>query len=149
MSVLDEVRNLYAKYLEEALSAEKKQKLTDGMFGFGKKAADDPCHSAFYEALKALLEAYAGETPDSGCVSEILSFIYQEPLHHREPPSIYWMLIAAHGLTSSLTETLSAKDAAALYEAYSKNYSRWELLPVQKDIYRRLKKIAKQKEENK
>ena len=37
MSVMEEVRNLYAKYLEEALSAEKKQKLTDGMFGFGKK----------------------------------------------------------------------------------------------------------------
>lgn len=143
MTGFAEIQTLYLQYLADAASAEKKQKLTDGMFGFGKKAADDPCHSAFYDALKALLETYAGEQPDSADVREVLSFIYQEPLQHREPPSIYWMLIAAHGLTGSLTALLTAEDAAVLYQAYAKNYRCWERLPVQKDIYRKLKQAAK------
>ena len=37
---------------------------------------------------------------------ELLDFMYQLPKSHEEPKSIYWMLIAVHGLTAILIPLL-------------------------------------------
>lgn len=143
MTALTQIREIYTEYLEAAALAEQKQKPTDGMFGIGKKAADDPCHTAFIDSLKAALEAYAQQSPASEETASILRYIYRMPLEHRSPVSIYWMLIAAHSLTEELIPFLSETDASALFSEYSGDFRRWERLPNQKKICRLLQKSAK------
>lgn len=64
MTTRNEIETLYAQYLEQAVNAEQNRRLTDGMFGFGKKPADDPCHTQFIEALQQILQEYAQNEPD-------------------------------------------------------------------------------------
>ena len=139
----DRIRVIYADYLAAAKLAEEKQKPTDGIFGMGKKAADDPCHTAFIDTLKTALDEIAQQKPDSGTVREILSYICRMPLEYPSPVSIYWMLIAAQGLTKDLIPFLSQTDAAALADEFGKQYGRWERLPVQKELFRALQKASK------
>ena len=49
------------------------------------------------------------------------------------------MLLAVHGLTVDLTERLSPEDAKALYDAYTGRYKRWERLPNQIELLKKLK----------
>ena len=49
------------------------------------------------------------------------------------------MLLAVHGLTGDLTERLSPEDAKALYDAYTGRYKRWERLPNQIELLKKLK----------
>lgn len=138
------VRQIYRQYYADADAAEKRCGPADGLFGFGKKAVDDPCHTAFIESLKTALEAFRQQAPDSAAVREVLLYIYEAPDRHREPVSVYWMLIAAHGLTAELTALLNGADAAALYADYSRRYPRREQFPVQRELVRKLKTAAKQ-----
>lgn len=142
MTPLHDIQTIYTNYLEAAADAEKKAKPTDGMFGMGKKAADDPCHTAFYDALQTALQQLAASQPDPETAAEVLSLIYRMPAEHPDPPSIYWMLIAAHGLTEGLIPFLQTADAAALLTEYEKRFKRFGRLPVQKKICRLLQKKA-------
>lgn len=139
MIEIKDFQNLYSEYLEAALKAEQNRRITDGMFGFGKKPDDDPCHAAFPDAMKELAAQFQKQNPDSGSVYEVLSYLYMLPREHREPNSAYWMLIAVAGLTKDLIPRLSAQDAFRLYEEYRKLFRRWERLPVQKEIIQLLK----------
>lgn len=136
------VRQIYRQYYADADAAEKRRSPADGLFGFGKKAADDPCHTAFYESLKAVLLEFRGQEPDSADVREVLSWIYEAPDTRPEPASVRWMLFAAHGLTAELIGCLNGTDAAALYADYGSRYRRFERFPVQQEVFRRLKKAA-------
>ena len=50
-----DVRSLCEAYLEAARQVERTHRPLDGMFGFGQKTADAPCHSRFLSDLEALL----------------------------------------------------------------------------------------------
>ena len=54
-----EIRTLYEAYLEKAMDVELKHNPADGIFGFGRKTSDDPCHEKFAEDLKAALKDFA------------------------------------------------------------------------------------------
>ena len=136
------IRKIYDSYFEKALAAEKNRKPTDGMFGIGKKPGDDPCHAEFAAELETAIRAYSETQPSSPQVRELLKFMYQIPKSHEDPKSIYWMLVAVHGLTAELIPLLSAQDADALKTCYAAAYKRWERLPVQQQILRALKQAA-------
>lgn len=136
------IRKIYDSYFEKALAAEQNRKPTDGMFGIGKKPGDDPCHAEFAAELEAALNTYKEESPASAEVRELLDFMYQLPKSHEEPKSIYWMLIAVHGLTAILIPLLGQSDAAALRKSYAAAYKRWERLPVQQKVLRALEQAA-------
>ena len=139
MSGLPEIRALYDAYLETALALEADRKPGQGLLGFGKKPADDPCHPQFAEDLRVALAELEAEDPDSARRRAVLELILFAPTEHREPLSVYWMLVAVHGLTPSLIRGLDPADAAALGDRYGKTYPRWERLPIQKDVFRALK----------
>ena len=143
MTTRNEIETLYAQYLEQAVEAEQNRRLTDGMFGFGKKPADDPCHTQFIEALQQTLQAYAQSESEPTELKELLSMIFRMPTEHREPKSAYWMLLAAHGTVRELIPKLTPDDAAALTKEYAKLYRKWERLPVQDEVYKALQKAAK------
>ena len=137
------ILKIYDSYFEKALAAEKNRKPTDGMFGIGKKPGDDPCHTEFAEVLEAALKEFAASAPDSAAVSELLAYMYGIPKEHQDPKSVYWMLIAVHGLTAELIPRLGKDEAEVLYREYGAAYRRWERLPVQQQIYRALAQAAK------
>lgn len=139
MIEIEDFRELCSQYLAAAVKAEQNRRITDGMFGFGKKPADDPCHAAFLDAMKELAAQYQKQIPDSGSVYDVLSYLYTLPAENREPNSAYWMLIAVAGLTKDLIPMLSTQDASRLYAEYCKIFRRWERLPVQKEIVQLLK----------
>jgi hypothetical protein len=136
------LQSLYEAYLTEAHHAELAQKPTDGLFGFGKKAADDPCHDRFVVSLDNWLKKFADSTPDSATVRNALSFIYNAHAENRDYQSIYWVLIAVHGLTRNLVPLLNRDDASALLSEYTSAFPRYARLPVQKELLVALKKAA-------
>ena len=133
---------LYAGYLKTVQELEDKRKPGEGMFGFKGGPADNPCHDRFAEDLRAFLADFAAAGPDSGSVRELLAWIYTAPRRFPRPRTAMWMLIAVHGLTEELTGLLDPVDAKALYDDYSARFKRWERLPNQVELLRRLKARA-------
>ena len=139
MADADGIRSLYETYIETVETLERNRKPGEGLFGLKKGPADDPCHDRFADELSAALAAYAAQEPASAELAETLSYMYTLPPEHREPQSVYWMLVAVHGLTLDLIGGLAPADAAALRAVYEKAYPRWERLPVQKKVLAALK----------
>jgi hypothetical protein len=138
-----EVKALYEEYIAEAAKVESEHKPTDGLFGMGKKTADDPCHDRFTEKLEAMLKEFAESKPASAEVCEVLEYIYRMSYEHGEPLCVYWQLNAVHGLTLELVGMLDKQDAEKLYVQYRKMLPRWKRLPVQKKVFSELDKIRK------
>ena len=143
MTAHSEIENLYRTYLEQAIRAEENRKIGEGLFGIGKKPADDPCHTQFIDSLQTALDTYADSSPASADIKEVLSLVFRFPTEHCEPASAYWMLLAAHGTVFKLIPLLSPSDAAELASEYGKLYRRWERLPVQKDVIKALQKASR------
>lgn len=143
MSAYDDLRALYEAYIAKAEQLERDRKPGDGLFGFGKKTADDPCHEQFAADLEALLHAILAQAPSSDEVSRILAYIYRAPSEHPEPKTVYWMLRAVHGLTVELAGRLAPQDAKALRDTYAKEYPRRERFPAQKNVLAALDKARK------
>ena len=140
---LNAVKALYEEYISEVEQLERNKKPADGLFGLGKKTADDPCHDRFSERLRKMLEDYAAEKPDTSDVRTVLEYIYSIQMEHRDPVSVYWLMNAIHGFTVGLAEMLSREDASVLCELYEKNCPRSERFPVQKKVIKALKSAAK------
>ena len=139
MEMLQEVKELYRNYIEKAEELERNRKFSDGLFGLGSKPADDPCHAKFANDLETLLDGRADQELPPGEAESVLEYIYFIPAEHREPASIYWMLLAVHGLTDGMIGLLAPEEASELARRYAKRYPRWERLPAQKRILKALK----------
>ena len=83
MNGADTVRQIYLQYAADADAAERRHSPADGLFGLGKRAADDPCHTACLESLSAALTAFRQENPDSAAVREVLACIYAQQVKKR------------------------------------------------------------------
>ncbi len=136
---LARLEKLYGDYLKTVQDLEDNRKLGEGMFGFRGGPADNPCHDRFADDLRALLEDFSSREPCSADVREVLSWIYDASKRFTQPRTARWMLLAVHGLTAPLTDRLSPDDARALHEAYSGSYRRWERLPNQVELLKKLK----------
>ena len=130
---------LYENYLDKVDFLERNKPLGAGIFGMKGGPADDPCHDRFAEDLADLLGRLAESKPEPSEVQDTLRKIFFEPKKHVNLRAAYWMLLAVHGLTGALTERLSPEDAKALYDAYTGRYKRWERLPNQIELLKKLK----------
>ena len=141
--ILSEIEELYSSYITKAEKVMQNMKPSDGLFGIGKKASDDPCHDEFADSLEKLLTDYENTAPASEEVREVLRYIYNEPVKHEDNKNIYWMMNAVHGLTQGLIRFMSADDASVIWLEYKENYPKSKRLPVQKQIEKLLEKTAK------
>ena len=137
------ITGICATYIATAEKLEKEKKPTDGLFGMGKKPADDPCHDRFADDMEKALKEFLTQSPSSAEVYEVLSYLYRLPGEHKDPLSIYWMLCAVHSLTLPLTDLLSPDDAQKLCTQYSSDFRRFERLPAQEQVYKALKKKSR------
>lgn len=136
---LARLERLYGDYLKTVQELEDSRKLGEGMFGLKGGPADNPCHDRFAGDLRALLADFAAQEPDSAEVREVMGWIFDAPKRFPQPKTASWMLLAVHGLTEALTERLSPEDAKALYDDYTRRYRRWERLPNQIELLKKLK----------
>ena len=134
MAGLEDLRRLYEEYLIEARRAEANHKPLDGIWGFGQKSSDDPCHSRFAEDFEALMKAAAAENLGSAELREMLAYVYRAPRENREPLAVYWMFMAVQGLTLELIGQLRREDAETLWDGYRAAYPRRDRLPPQKKV---------------
>ena len=141
--MLDDVRAVYEEYTAQVARLEGERKAWDGLFGMGKKLADDPCHDRFFEELERLLKAFAAEKPSSDEVSSLLEFIYHAPCDEEQPVSALMPMNAVHSLTLELTGMLSAEDGKRLLEQYKMDHPRSRRFPVHKNVIKALEKAAK------
>ena len=140
---LDDIKAVCQSYITEAERLESERKIGDGLFGIGRKPADDPCHDKFADDMEKVFSELADEKPGSDLARDILSYIYHLPKEHEKPVSIYWMLNAIHGLTLPVIEFLSPGDAGILASRYASDFRRWDRLPAQEQVYKALKRKAK------
>lgn len=134
MTTGQELETLYQDYLAAAQRAEQARRPFDGIFGFGKKASDDPCHEDFCRQLEALLKRLAETSPDSGTAKRVLQYICDAPDSGETSKSTYWVLVAAQSTMPALIPFLSAEDAGSLLDACRQAPCFKNPLPVQKQV---------------
>ena len=136
---LARLEKLYADYLKTVQDLEDNRKLGEGMFGFKGGPADNPCHDRFAQDLGAVLEEFDRQEPDSADARAVMEYVYDASVRFPKPKTASWMLLAVHGLTAPLIDRLTPEDAQALCKAYSARYRRWERLPNQVELLKKLK----------
>ena len=145
MADAERIRTLYETYIDTVETLERNRKPGEGLFGLKKGPADDPCHDRFVDELTEAIADYAAQEPPSAELFETLSYMYAVPSEHREPHSLYWMLIAVQGLSLDLIGRLAPEDAAALSKSFAEAYPRWERLPAQNKVMAALKAQSRQR----
>ena len=139
--IFDDIRAVYDEYSSQVARLEGERKAWDGLFGMGKKLADDPCHDLFYEELEKLLKGLAEEKPSSEAIREVLEFIYRTPCDEEQPSSAVMPMNAVHSLTVELAGQLSPHDAAKLLEQYTRDYPKSKRFPVHKTVIKTLERV--------
>ncbi len=137
------LEQLYRTYIGTVEELEQNRPIGAGLFGLTPGPADDPCHDRFVSELEELLRSLSESSPSSAEAAEVLRFLFEAPALHREPKSLYWMLIAAQGLASDLVDFLGREDAAALAKSYSAQYPRRDRLPAQRELLKKLERQAR------
>ena len=143
MTAREEIAGHYASYFGEVERLRQNGKATDGLLGLGGGPASDGCQDRFAEQAQAAFRNLSGRGLPPEELREVLEYAYRIPLDYREDQVVYWMLLAVQGATLPLVEALAAGDAAALAEAYRRDYPRFTRLPVQKQVLTALKNRAK------
>lgn len=143
MAELNDIQRLYQDYIADVRRLERERRLGDGLLGMGRRSSDDPCHDRFVHDLEACLEEIAAEHLPAEQVWAVLAYIYQAPAENKKNQTVYWMLLAVHGLTLNLIGQITPAQAQELWEKYKTDYPRWEQLPVQKQAFAALNAARK------
>ena len=136
------LKDIYSGYEAEAAAVRAKASVFDGLFGMGDDPRKDPCHMRFYETVEQWVRGFQEEGPEEPASYEAVSWILSAPVDH-EGEAVYWFLYAAQGLCRELIPGLSPEHCAQLREFYDAHYPRQDRMPVQKEVYRLLKKGSK------
>lgn len=139
MPDLSDFKSLYASYLSEAADAEREAGPLGGLWGYGTRAADHPCHNRFANRTQSLLGDFALENHPSSEVRDVLAYVYDAPLENKKFLSSFWMLTAVHGMTLDLIPLLNGEDAHSLWIRYANCFPRRDRLPVQERVFSALK----------
>lgn len=135
---LARLQGLTEDYRATVAALEAKRRPGDGLLGLKGGPEDDPCHERFAAEVEGLLKESTAAS-SSGEAAAILAYLLETPDKLRDSKSAYWMLIAVQGFGMDLIDRLNAADAKALLERFTARYPRWERLPVQDQLLKKLK----------
>lgn len=136
---LQQLQSIYETYIAECTDVIEKASPTDGLFGMGSDPRKDPCHMRFYEGVEQWIQVFLRENPDGEAVYQAAQWILAAPAAHTGEP-VYWFMFAAHGHCREMIPLLSRVQCAELGKLYDDCYPRRERMPVQKEVYRLLRK---------
>lgn len=141
MDRLEELKALYEGYLRQTEELLEKRNPVHNFFGIDRPGTA-PCHKEFVERVETLMLRLAEDLPAEK-TPEVLRYIFEAPDANRQNELAYWMLLAVHGKAVPLFRKLLPEDASVLLTWYEKRFPRRQRLPVQKDVVKRLKALAK------
>ncbi len=133
-------------YRTDLANASRRQKVTDGLFGFGHSLKDDACHDRFDERVARAVRGICALEPTPEEAEKAVRMILC-PAEERFPQeTAKWMLRAVERHAAPLIPFLDHLAAAGFLREYACRYPRWDRLPVQKEIFRALKMKAQRGE---
>lgn len=138
---MQQLKQRYETYVGEALEIRKKAGPLAGILGLGNGPQDDPKHVIFYEDVQRWVAAFLETQPDAAASFEAARFLICAPVELGQEDS-YWMMYAAQGHVRELLPRLATENCAYLRDFYDEHYPKKDRMPVQKEIYKRLKKGA-------
>ena len=133
---LRELQKLYEDYIVQAYAVQARSPYGASIFSSQKDPRLDPCHSAFYEAVGAILARFAGR-PDSDPES-LLRWMLQAPEMNKEQIA-YWYLVAALNHAKLLIPLLSSEQRKNVCSWYSQVVPKRQRYPIQEEILRLVK----------
>ena len=139
---MQDLKNRYEQYLQEAEKARQKAGLCDGLFGMGNDPRKAPCHEAFYEFVAHWVGACVQTEGDCG---EAAAWLLKIAEAHREEKDVFGYLYAAQGHALPLIVRMDREKAKELLCWYESAYPRRDRMPVQDEVYKALKKAARPK----
>jgi len=139
--MVEKLKDIYSRYTEAAAKVYSNAKPMDGVWGWGDDPRKDPCHMAFYEAAEEWTAEFLADGPGKEEAFTAVKFLLETPDAWRDS-HCFWFLFAAQGFSRELIPLLDRAQCALLLEWYDKTYPKRERLPVQRDVYKALKKGA-------
>ena len=137
--MLEQLKERYRQYDEEATLVRKKASPADGLFGFGNDPKNHPCHELFYEDIGKWTKAFLETRPDARDALAAARFLIEAPRSCAGPES-YWMMYAAQGWCRELVCRLNSEGCAQLRTLYDELYPKRDRMPVHQELYKALKK---------
>lgn len=137
--MLEQLKERYRQYDEEATLVRKKASPADGLFGFGNDPKNHPCHELFYEDIGKWTKAFLETRPDAADALTAARFLIEAPKTCGSRES-YWMMYAAQGWCRELVCRLDPEGCAQLRALYDELYPRRDRMPVHQELYKALKK---------
>lgn len=137
MEQLQQLAKLYEDYRLKVIEIRKKARFFDGVFGLGDDPKKDPCHEAFYQAVKEWIDAFAAGSPTPEEANAVVSFLLETPAHNRESES-YWFMYAVMVFMDPLIPYLNKADAKALAKRMNFLFPRYDRMPVHQVSYKKL-----------
>ena len=137
-----ELREIYETYTQTVAKVMANASAFDGIWGWGDDPKKNPCHMEFYEAVEQYLRRLLESQPSETALFEAADWIIRTAADHRGAAT-YWYMFAVHGLCRDLVPLLTPEHCASLRDFYDDQYPRFDRMPVQKELYKSLKKRAK------
>ena len=137
--MLEQLKERYRQYDEEANLVRKKASPADGLFGFGNDPKNHPCHEMFYEDIGKWTKAFLETRPDARDALAAARFLIEAPKTCGSRES-YWMMYAAQGWCRELVCRLDAEGCGKLRDVFDDLYPKRDRMPVQQELYKALKK---------
>ena len=139
---MEQLKEIYERYIEETETVWKERSILDGAFGIGASTKDHPCHMRFFKNVEAWVENFLNAEPQQETAEQAVAYVLQTS-KTQEGKLSYWTMYAAHGLVRPLVDYISPRCAAEMRQWYDENLPRKDRLPVIKDLYKKLKKREK------
>ena len=141
------LERVFTMYREDLDNYEKKSKPTDGLLGFGRSLKDDPCHDRLDERVEAIMKDLCASQPSPQEAARFAGLLLRDDAGSW-PLAAQWMLRAIERHILPLVPFLSPGDAARFLKAYAARYRPWDRLPVQREVFRALKRQAETAKKN-
>ena len=139
MAVPESIVGAYEQFIEEIIPAEKKRGYFDNLLGRNRGSDFERCQGSFVSNLTDAVEAFAASDPESGDVTDAVSYMFAQAHERKKTGAAYWMLLASHVLTLPLIELLPPAEAKRLREEFEAEYPKRERLPAQRTVISALK----------
>lgn len=138
MDMMEQLRQRYEQYQQDAREAVRKANPWDGMLGFGNDPRRNPCHERFYADVEAWTEEFLRRGPSAAEAAEAVRWMLQAAQEHRDEVTFLY-LFAAQGHARKLIPLMAAEDCGMLQDWYDGAYRKVERMPVQQEVYKLLK----------
>lgn len=142
--MLTTLREIYRNYDATAQRIRDEAPKFSGLWGIGQDPKNHPAHMEFYSAVEGWVHAFLAKDPDHKAAFEA-ALIILEAADSRRNAESYWFTYAAQAHAAALIPCMTAQDCLDLADWYDAHYTKLERLPIQKDLYKKLRKAAKKK----